>query len=147
MNTSLYKSNLFRTPMRYMFFFFFTICCICFLPVFFISNNLNANNYFQLSIFFLFNLSLPLFIFWYYGVLSVSSTGISLYRVNNLIWTDVDEAIKIKVFGLPYICIKRKKGMNWYVPLYFKGQIPLSEMLLKTVPTDNPLYHAIRDKE
>lgn len=141
------NSNLFRIPMRNIFLIFFTLCLICIFPVFFLLKDLSTKKCLQLLIFFLFNLSLPLLSFWHFGVLSISTEGINLYRVNKLVWADIDEAKNIKIFGLPYVHIKRKKGMNWYVPFYFKGTTSLSEMLLKFVPIDNPLYHVINKKD
>jgi len=60
----------------------------------------------------LINIALPLFIVWGTSM-SISNKGIALYYFNKLAWPDIIEAHEYKVAGLPYVRIKRKKGMSW----------------------------------
>lgn len=137
----------FRIPMRniLMFFIILLIIILIFNFVFFVhrSNLLEVNILIRLLVFYLLNFSLPLFCVWYCGVMEISDVGICLYRVNNLIWNDITEAKKIKIFGLPYIRITKKQGMDWYLPLYFRGPIAITEKLTKSVPPENPLYKIV----
>ena len=86
------------------------------------------------------NIALPLIGVWYISVTSITNKGISLYRVNKLVWSDIVDAQMYKVFGLPYVRIKRQKGMSWAFPLYFVGKKSVKEALINYAPKNNSLY-------
>ena len=83
----------------------------------------------------------PILGVWYLSIMKISSKGISLYHVNNLVWSDVVDANTTKSFGIKTIHIKRKKGMSWSLPLYFVGNNTIKEALLQYAPKDNALYN------
>ena len=78
-------------------------------------NNIPKDSY----LFILVIISMPILSIWLISVMTITSNGINLYRVNNLVWADIVEAKASKFIGLPYIHIKRNKGMEWWLPLYF----------------------------
>ena len=86
------------------------------------------------------NIFAPLLGVWFISTIRISNEGIVLYRVNKLVWSDIVETYKYNFFGLPYIRIKRKKGMHWWLPLYFIGENTIKEALLKYVPQNNSLH-------
>jgi hypothetical protein len=88
----------------------------------------------------LLNIAIPLIGVWVISVVSISSTGITLYHINKLKWSEVVEAKKYKIFGIDHIRIKRRKGMPYSLPLYFIGKTTLVEALLNYAPKDNSLY-------
>ena len=87
--------------------------------------------------------SFPILGIWLISVMTITSNGINLYRINNLVWSDVAEAKVTKFIGLPYIHIKRNKGMEWWLPLYFKGNLTVEDALINNVPKENPIHIAI----
>ena len=88
----------------------------------------------------LLNTFAPLLAVWFISTIRISNEGIVLYRVNKLVWSDIVETYKYNLLGLPHIRIKRKKGMNWSLPLYFIGDNTIKEALLKYVPQSNSLH-------
>jgi len=85
---------------------------------------------------------MPILTIWQVSVMSINSKGIKLYRVNKLVWSDITEAKLTSFVGLPYILIKRKKGMKWWLPLYFKGNLTVKDALINNAPKENPIYEA-----
>ena len=75
----------------------------------------------------------------YIGVMEIGPEGIRLYRINMLRWNDVKSARKKRYLGLRYLLVKRQKGMNYWVPLYFTGDTPIEAALQKNVPPKNPI--------
>ncbi|MCL1063505.1 hypothetical protein MK852_15440 [Shewanella benthica] len=86
------------------------------------------------------NAAVPLIGIWYISVMSISNDGIILYRVNKLVWPEITEAESFSIFGLKYIRLKRIKGMNWFLPLYFIGEDKVAGSLVRYVPEGNPLF-------
>ncbi len=86
---------------------------------------------------------MPILGVWLISVMSITPNGIKLYRVNKLVWTDIAEAKLAKFIGLPYIHIKRNKGMEWWLPLYFKGNLTVIDALINNAPKENPIYKVI----
>lgn len=76
---------------------------------------------------------------WWISGITISSTGLALYGVNKLSWSDVAEARFYTLFGLRCIRVKRIKGMSWSLPLYFVGPEKVEEALLRNAPEGNPL--------
>lgn len=72
--------------------------------------------------------------------LKISGEGIVLNHVNKLVWSEVTEASLNTFLGTPYVRIKKVKGSSWVLPLYFIGEHPIKEALLKNVPQHSPLY-------
>ena len=66
-----------------------------------------------------------------------------LYLVNRLKWDEIISARQTKFFWLPYILIKRKKGLQWWLPLYFKGGRSIKSAILEKSPQDNPIREAL----
>lgn len=111
------------------------------LPILFMAPELTA----QVVIPMVINMLLPILGIWYISVLSITASGMRLYRVNKLEWPDITEAKITKFFGLPHVHIKRKKGMPWSIPLYFIGPTTVKQRLIANVPTDNPLFIALNE--
>lgn len=76
---------------------------------------------------------------WNTGVMTIDQNGVVLYRINKLAWSDMSSAKRVKFLGLPYIRVGRKKGLPFWLPLYFKGQRPIEEALLDCAPASNVL--------
>ena len=91
------------------------------------------------------NAALPLIGFWYISTMSISSDGLTLYRINKLVWSEIVDAKATKIFGLKSIRVKRKKGMSWSLPLYFEGPEEVVDVLIRCVPKGNPLYNVSHD--
>ncbi len=72
-------------------------------------------------------------------VVEISSDGVSLYRKKMLRWEDVENARIRNLMGLRYLFVKRHKGMNYWIPLYFKGDTPIDIALREKAPIDNPI--------
>ena len=72
--------------------------------------------------------------------MSISNEGITLYRINKLVWSDISTAYKTKSLGFNSIYIKRNKGIPWSIPLYLEGNTSIKDALLEKVPQDNILY-------
>ena len=118
---------------------FATFISLLWLTVFFSSKNTTI----ELFLFLLMVSSFPILGIWLISVMTITSNGINLYRINNLVWSDVAEAKVTKFIGLPYIHIKRNKGMEWWLPLYFKGNLTVEDALIKKQPKQNPKHIAI----
>ena len=93
-----------------------------------------------------FNLGVSLLGIWSLSVVSISESGLVLYRLNRLKWEDVIGARKVQLLGLPYILIKRKKGFSWWLPLYFCGARNIDEAIAVKVPQGNPIREALDAK-
>ena len=89
------------------------------------------------------SLFVPLVGIWFISDLKISNEGIVLNRINKLAWSDVTEAFPFTFLGLSLVRIKRAKGSTWSIPLYFIGERPIKEALLKNVPQHNPLYGVV----
>ena len=76
-------------------------------------------------------------------IVEINSEGIRLYRINMLRWDDVDSASVRNLVGLRYLLVKRRKGVNYWIPLYFKGDIRIEDAIRENAPTDNPLVSCI----
>lgn len=108
------------------------------LPVIFSDKALTIETFLFLSVV----IAMPILTIWQVSVISINSKGIQLYRVNKLVWSDITEAKLTSFVGLPYILIKRKKGMKWWLPLYFKGNLTVEDALISNAPKENPIYEA-----
>ena len=108
------------------------------LPVIFSGNVLTI----EILLFVSVVIAMPILTIWKVSVMSINSKGINLYRVNKLVWSDITEAKLTSFVGLPYILIKRKKGMKWWLPLYFKGNLTVKDALINSAPKENPIYEA-----
>ncbi len=76
-------------------------------------------------------------------VLDVHPEGLRLYHVNRLVWSDIRSARTRRVLFLPYLVLQRKRGMQWWVPLYFTGPVDLREALRQAVPPEHPIRTAL----
>lgn len=111
------------------------------LPIFFSNKEITI----ELFLFLFIVISMPILFIWLVSVISITSNGIKLYRVNSLVWSDIAEAKITRFIGLPYIHIKRKKGMEWWLPLYFKGNLTVESALINNAPQENPIFKAINE--
>ena len=73
------------------------------------------------------------------SVVDIGPDGVRLYRINMLRWIDVAGAEAKNILWLKYIRVKRHKGINYWIPLYFKGQTDIRNALKEHAPTDNPI--------
>src|SRR5439155_25520590 len=77
--------------------------------------------------------------------LVIRDDGMTLYRVNRLKWDEVHSARLIRIPGLPYMIVRRRKGLFrwWWVPLYFKGTRDVRAVILERCPKDNPIRRCV----
>jgi hypothetical protein len=77
--------------------------------------------------------------------LVIRDDGMTLYRVNHLKWDEVRNARLIRIPGLPYMIVRRRKGLFrwWWVPLYFKGARDVRAAILERCPKDNPIRRCV----
>ena len=108
-------------------------------PVFFSSESITI----ELFLFLLVVIFTPIIVIYLISVITITSNGINLYRINKLVWADIAEAKLAKFIGLPYLHIKRNKGMEWWLPLYFKGNLTVKNALINNAPKENPIYKAV----
>lgn len=92
------------------------------------------------------NLGVTLLGIWSISALSISENALVLYRVNRLKWEDVIGARRVRFLGLPHILIKRRKGISWWLPLYFRGARSIEESIKHKVPQGNPVREAVRGR-
>lgn len=75
-----------------------------------------------------------------FGTVSVSSTGIVLYRVNRLLWANIKSVTPRSVLGLRYLHITRIKGFGgWWLPLYLQEPARFFAAIAANAPAGNPL--------
>lgn len=65
--------------------------------------------------------------------------GVQLYGLWRLRWEEIRAAYCRKLFGLPYLCVRRQKGFRWWIPLYFVGDCDLAKALVDAAPPDSPI--------
>jgi hypothetical protein len=82
-------------------------------------------------------------LFW--SDIKIHGEGIQMYHFNRLEWSQVESAEFRKVFGLPYIFIKRTRGLSWWLPLYFRGRRTMREALEEKAPASNPVRKVLGD--
>tara|TARA_R110002049_G_C9077209_1_gene555337 strand:+ start:54 stop:455 length:402 start_codon:yes stop_codon:yes gene_type:complete len=70
---------------------------------------------------------------------SINKDEISLYYINKLEWHNIKSVKSKSVFGLPYLLITRKSGLNWWLPLYLSGSRSMLVALAEWAPENNPL--------
>jgi hypothetical protein len=73
----------------------------------------------------------------------VAPGGLHLYFVNHTRWDEITAARKRNVFFLPYLHLKRRRGGDWWVPLYFTGPEPIENALLRYTPHEHPIPAAL----
>ena len=64
--------------------------------------------------------------------------GVRLYGLWWLPWTDVSAVAHRNLFGLPHFRVKRRRGLSWWIPLYFVGDRDLGHALIEAAPPGNP---------
>jgi hypothetical protein len=69
--------------------------------------------------------------------------GLVVNRVKHLQWVDVIEARRRSAFGLPHLFITRRRGIHWWVPLYYRGPVDLEDAIRRSAPEDNPIARAL----
>ena len=80
---------------------------------------------------------------WLIVQFEIDNEGIKLYRVNLMKWADVVSAKRINILGLKYLHVTRRKGMNWSIPLYLNGPLPIEIALKEKTPTENPIHQLL----
>jgi hypothetical protein len=83
-------------------------------------------------------LAISLFVGWYFGTVHVGPNGIVLYRTHRLAWQDLQAAEPARFLGLPYMRLRRSRGLPWLLPLYLRGPRPIQESLFAFAPRDCP---------
>ncbi len=81
------------------------------------------------------------------GVVAIDDEGLVLARIWRLPWSRVVDARRVSVLGLPYLRVKRRKGLRWSVPLYYLGARSIEEALAARAPESSPLQAALRYRE
>lgn len=113
-----------------------------FSPVIYLALKINSYEHLMLAIL---NIAICVIGIWFFSVISISSEGLVLYKVNRLKWDEIEGAKKVKILGLPYILIKRKKGFKWWLPLYFTGKTDINDSLRQNVPNGNPILETVNE--
>ena len=80
--------------------------------------------------------------FWI-GRLSISPQGIVLYRINRMTWGDAVCARLRRFAGLPYLYVERRRGLSWWIPLFFVGGRDLRRALAEGAPDGNPIRQCL----
>jgi hypothetical protein len=75
--------------------------------------------------------------------LEISPAGLRLYHVNSAMWDDITAARPRRVLFLPYLHLTRRRGMSWWVPLYFVGPEPVAAALARYAPEGHPVRDAL----
>lgn len=74
------------------------------------------------------------------GTVSVRDRGLVLYRINHLAWSNIKEVSQSTVFGLPYLKIKKARGVaGWWLPLYLRNISGFYVSVAARAPIGNPL--------
>ncbi|HEU4881097.1 MAG TPA: hypothetical protein VFT45_02595 [Longimicrobium sp.] len=81
--------------------------------------------------------------FWVFR-LEITPAGMRMYRVNHALWEDITSARAQRFLFLPYLYLTRRKGMAWWVPLYFVGPGRVAEALLRYSPEGHPVRYALQ---
>lgn len=81
--------------------------------------------------------------FWAFH-LEITSAGMRLYRVNHTSWEEITSARTRRFLWLPYLYLTRRKGMAWWVPLYFVGPELVSAALFRYSPEGHTVRSALR---
>jgi len=80
---------------------------------------------------------------WLLFVIDIVDEGIRLYRVSLVRWEDILDARPIRLIGLRYIRISRKKGLPYWLPLNVNRQEDLEAEILHVAPAGNPIRAAV----
>jgi hypothetical protein len=81
--------------------------------------------------------------FWVFH-LEITPAGMRLYRVNHALWEEITSARIRCVLFLRYLYLTRRKGMSWWVPLYFVGPERVSAALARYSPEGHPVRYALQ---
>jgi hypothetical protein len=73
----------------------------------------------------------------------ITAEGVSLYGRNQLPWQDVLSAKRYSIPIFPYLVVKRRHGLAWWIPLYFRGDRDLSTTLAQSAPPNHPIRTAL----
>jgi hypothetical protein len=60
-------------------------------------------------------------------------------------WNDAISAELESIVGLRYLIIKKNRGMNWWIPLYFRGEPSIEAALIESAPDDNPIKRCLAE--
>lgn len=82
---------------------------------------------------------------WIATTVVINDNGIKMYLLNKTTYTNIKSITKQSVLGLPYLTIIKSKGLNWSLPLYLTGNIPIKDALLSTVPKEMDIYEQIKN--
>ncbi|MEQ9547260.1 MAG: hypothetical protein RIK85_14735 [Marinobacter sp.] len=65
------------------------------------------------------------------------------YNRNKLEWSEISSLKRTRFLGLPYLKVQRRKGMGWWVPLYYVGKTSFEKTLTSYLPAElaNELGH------
>ena len=92
-----------------------------------------------------FFISFNAFIAWVVTTVVINNDGIKMYFLNKTTYANIKSITKQSVLGLPYLTIIKSKGLNWSLPLYLTGNIPIKDALLSTVPKEMDIYEQIKN--
>jgi len=65
------------------------------------------------------------------------------YNWNKLEWSEISSLKRKRFLGLPYLKVQRRKGVGWWVPLYYVGKTDFEKTLISYLPAElaNELGH------
>jgi hypothetical protein len=73
----------------------------------------------------------------------INEEGVLLYGRNWLPWPDVLSAKRYSVPVFPYLVVKRRRGIRWWIPLYFEGERDFTVTLVQNAPPNHPIRTAL----
>jgi hypothetical protein len=78
-----------------------------------------------------------------YYTVQLRPSGVKVYSLWWLPWTDVRKVRYRKLFGLRYFLLKRSRGFfPFWIPLYFVGDRDLGDAIIHAAPLGNP-FHSV----
>lgn len=105
------------------------------IPLLWVGGNLSLDTLLFVAL----NVAVVLAGIWSVSIIEIGQNGVTLYRVNKLDWSDVSSAKTVHFLGLPHIRVGRKKGLPFWIPLYFQGQRPIGYALAACAPEASAL--------
>ena len=73
------------------------------------------------------------------SVFEITPSGVKLYRINQMQWNEVKDAKVVSLLGLRYLLVKRRQGMDFWIPLYFRGNTLVENAFRENTPSENPI--------
>lgn len=76
--------------------------------------------------------------------IAVHPGGIVLYRFYRVSWDEIIQARRWNLFGLNYLVVSRRRGLPWFIPLYYWSRRPMIDALIEKAPPGSVVPAALR---